>query len=315
MTRIAFHSPQLDIRGSCVALYDYALYNETLLHNQSFIVVEQNEGTQLAALKKFTNRFPVFFYNTKEELHKILLEQKTDVLYCIKYGKKDDIVFSDIKTVVHCVFDLSEPHGDVYAAVSETLAKKYNHPLFVPHMIGLQPSATNENMRRELGIPETAIVFGRHGGKDTFDLEFAQQAICNIVNDRNDIYFVFMNTPAFYRHPSIKYLDPTCDVNEKNRFICTCDAMIHAQSLGETFGLSIAEFSVNNKPIITYGGPVWNDNYKKILGDKAIYYETEDELYNIFNHFDTSKYKGKDLNCYKEYSPKKVMEIFKKIFL
>lgn len=315
MTRIAFHSPQLDIRGSCVALYDYALYNETLLHNQSFIVVEQNEGTQLAALKKFTNRFPVFFYNTKEELHKILLEQKTDVLYCIKYGTKNDIVFSDIKTVVHCVFDLSEPHGDVYAAVSETLAKKYNQPLFVPHMVGLQPSATNENMRQELGIPETAIVFGRHGGIDTFDLEFAYQAICNIVNDRDDIYFVFMNTPAFYRHPSIKYLDPTCDVNEKNRFICTCDAMIHAQSLGETFGLSIAEFSVNNKPIITYGGSVWNDNYKKILGDKAIYYETETELYNIFNHFDTSKYKGKDLNCYKEYSPKKVMEIFKKIFL
>lgn len=315
MTRIAFHSPQLDIRGSCVALYDYALYNETLLHNQSFIVVKKSEGTQLVALKKFANRFPVFIYETKTELYKILKKEKTDVLYCIKYGKKDDIVFTDIKTVVHCVFDVSEPHGDVYAAVSETLAKKYNYPLFVPHMVGLQPSTTGENMREELGIPISAVVFGRHGGLDTFDLQFVNQSICNIVNDREDIYFVFMNTPEFYRHPQIKYLKPTCDVNEKNRFICTCDAMIHAQSLGETFGLSIAEFSVNNKPIITYGGIVWNDNYKNILGTMAIYYKTEEELYGIFNRFNPADYKGKDLNCYKEYSPKKVMEIFKKIFL
>ena len=43
-------------------------------------------------------------------------------------------------TCVHCVFDLSEPHGDIYAAVSETLAKKYNKTVFVPHMSIFQPN-------------------------------------------------------------------------------------------------------------------------------------------------------------------------------
>ena len=43
------------------------------------------------------------------------------------------------------------------------------------------------------------------------------------------------------------------------------DAMIHGQSLGETFEIAIGEFSVNKKPIIAYNGKVWNDNYKNIL--------------------------------------------------
>jgi hypothetical protein len=85
--------------------------------------------------------------------------------------------------------------------------------------------------------------------------------------------------------------------------------------LGQSFGLSLADFSVNNKPIITFGGIVLNDNYKKILGDKALYYTNEGELLEILETFDKNKYIGKDLNCYKEYTPVKVMEQFKKVFI
>ena len=58
--------------------------------------------------------------------------------------------------------------------------------------------------------------------------------------------------------------------------------MIHAQYLGETFGLSIGEFSVNNKPIITYGGRVLNDNYKIILKNNAIYYHINTPNFIIY---------------------------------
>ena len=95
----------------------------------------------------------------------------------------------------------------------------------------------------------------------------------------------------------------------------SCDGMIHAQSLGETFGIAIGEFSVNNKVIICFGGYCWNDNFKKILGDKAIYYMNEEHLLYIFAQFNKKDYEGKDLNCYKDYSPNIVMQKFKQVFI
>jgi hypothetical protein len=135
------------------------------------------------------------------------------------------------------------------------------------------------------------------------------------VNDFSNIHFVFVNTPRFCDHPNVHHLDRIVDLDEKNDFISTCDAMIHAQSLGETFGIAIGEFSVNNKPIITYGGPVWNDHYKNILKDQAIYFYNQDDLYKILSEFRKEDYEMKDNNAYKEYNPKDVMQIFKKIFI
>jgi hypothetical protein len=53
----------------------------------------------------------------------------------------------------------------------------------------------------------------------------------------------------------------------------------------ETFGLSIAEFFIKNKPIITckYG----DLEHIKILGDKAIIYNSKEEVINIFQNIKT----------------------------
>ena len=149
MTKIAFHTETIDIRGSCVAIYDYAHNNETLLNNESFIVVPmisitQNRNDDIA-VTKFMERFNVYFYNDKQDLQKYLEKQKCDIFYAIKFGKNDGMVFDNIKNVVHCVFEMLEPHGQVYAAVSQQIANKYNQTLFVPHMIGLKHSTTKEN--------------------------------------------------------------------------------------------------------------------------------------------------------------------------
>jgi hypothetical protein len=315
MIKIAFQTPQLDVRGTCVALYDYALYNETLLGNKSVIVVEKNNKSEILAIHKFTNRFPVYFYENKEDLHDFLRSQKCDIFYAIKYGKNDGLFFDDVKTVIHCVFDLSEPHGNIYAAVSETLAKKYNYPLYVPHMIGLTPSLTGENMRKELNIPVNAMVFGRHGGMDTFNIGFCMEVISELVQLRNDIYFVFVNTPIFIEHPQVIFLEPIVDTDSKNRFIQTCDAHLECGTLGHSFGLSMGEFSVNNKPIIAYKGPVWNTAHYDILKDKALYFRNKEEFKQILSSFNPQEYVGKDLNCYKEFSPEKVMKIFSDVFI
>ena len=321
---IAFHSPTIDERGTCIAIYDYAHFNETILHNSSIIItshqaIRNASRTNSQVLRKFSKRFIIFLYN--DSLHDIdeTVLKFCDLVYTIKYGSIDNNLSKKTKNAIHCVFDMSTPHGDIYAGVSQQLANKFNTTnLFVPHMIDFDPdpSISKVFFRRSLNIPDHATVFGRHGGYDTFDISFVKQVISKIVRINPDIYFIFINTPAFAQHSNIIFLNKIIDARKKKEFISSCDAMIHAQSLGESFGLSIAEFSVHQKPIICYGNWVLNDNYRHILKDKAIYYHSEDELTHILYNFDKMSYKDRtDLNCYSEFTPENVMRIFENVFL
>jgi hypothetical protein len=313
--KLLFHVDQINVRGTCDAVYSYAHYNETMFGNKSVIVAPKAKMDECddLALTKFNRRFEVLFYDDNEALQKIA--DDADCIYFIKYGKNDAFTPTGIRTLVHCVFDMTDQHGDVYAGVSGTLAKKFGKHDFVPHMISLQPSMTGENLRGELKIPEDAVVFGRHGGMDTFNLKFVMEAIILVVQQRDNIWFVFVNTPKFVEHPHVVFLDKICDPEDKNKYICTCDAHLEASTLGHTFGLSMGEFSVNNKPIIAYNGPVWNTAHFDILGDRALYFKTPEELVKIFCLFDPAEYEDRDMNCYKEYTAEKVMPQFKQVFL
>ena len=57
--RVGFHSNQLGIRGTEVALYDYALGNKNILNNTSIIFAPKN--SDLSTYDKF-----------KEKYHKLL---------------------------------------------------------------------------------------------------------------------------------------------------------------------------------------------------------------------------------------------------
>ena len=104
------------------------------------------------------------------------------------------------------------------------------------------------------------------------------------------------------------------NLDEKVAFINSCDVMIHARERGETFGLSIAEFSSKNKPIITYClSP--EQSHISILKDKGLYYSNYDELYNLLLNITINDIQGKDWNCYREFTPKNIMEQFNNKFL
>jgi len=134
-------------------------------------------------------------------------------------------------------------------------------------------------------------------------------AIKEYLNLDNNCYFLFMNTDKFYEHPKIIYLDKNLDLNYKTKFINTCDVMIHARKMGETFGLSIAEFSSKNKPVITCR--CGDLEHIKILRDKAIIYNSKDELINIFKNIKNIINSRSDWNAYNLYTPKYVMSLFK----
>lgn len=315
--KIGYLTEKLDIRGTCRALYDYANFAQQYYDITPLIISDkQYIDNDKDGFLLFSKRFQIIFYEKKSEIDGILKREKCDILYFITYGTKDNEIQTDIFTCIHCVFDLSEPYGDVYAAISETMAKKFGKTIYVPHMISLIPSETKENLRKELNIPENAIIFGRHGGMDTFHLIFVFDAIKTIVNFFDNIYFIFVNTQEFYSHPKIRYIDKFTDIDLKNKYINTLDAYIEAGTFGHSFGLAIAEASINNKPIIVYDSPLlWNRTHIDILGKKGIYFTNRMEFMNVILTFNPKEYRDKDMNCYRKYSPQNVMKKFYDVFV
>ena len=147
---------------------------------------------------------------------------------------------------------------------------------------------------------------------ETFDIPMARQSVVEVAKANPNIYFLFMFTNKVADLPNIIHLDGNQDLNYKVKFINTCDAMLHARKVGETFGLAVAEFSLRNKPVITYGGPMRESAHLQMLGDKAIRFKTKPELVKILTEF---KPVEGDYNAYKDYNPKAIMEIFNNIFL
>jgi hypothetical protein len=317
MKTVAFLSNKLTLRGTEVALYDYAHFNETMLGNKSIIITKDYEkiynefDVSLEAYTKFKNRFQIKYYSSQQDIDTIVEENNITHLYIIKGGNYDDLISTKCTNIIHCVFSSNQPHGQIYSVVSDDVNRinGTNYPV-VPHMI--HNHDTTEHLRNELSIPENALVFGRYGGNETFDLSFVHQAIYDVLNARNDVWFIFMNTYEFCLHPRIIYLRGTSDMEYKKKFINTSDAMIHARIDGESFGITCGEFAIEKKPIITWSGSR-NQNHINILGSQAVLYSNYDSAYKILYEFEKNKY-NMDSNGYFAYSPRNVMDIFSKTY-
>jgi|TARA_R110002074_G_scaffold38935_1_gene105092 hypothetical protein len=333
MTKIiGFFVNQFCERGTEIAVFNYALYNQTILNNISIIIYPKSTHTIIENIKKkFQTKFEVIeiddldggkykksIYDPSrkntycQSLEDIIIEKKIKYLYHQKAGFKDGVLSKSAKNIMHCVFYPNEEnkHGDIYAVISNSIGNN-KYPV-VPYIVEPFPNV-KENMRTELHIPNDAIVFGRHGGYTTFNLPYAHNAIKQTLLNNKNIYFLFLNTKHFCEHDRCIYIDDIItDITEKVKFINTCDAMIHARSGGETFGLACAEFSILNKPVIT--ARCGEREHLDILGSKGIYYNNTNELYDIFDNF-TKKNNNCDYNCYRIFSPNNVMKIFDDVFL
>lgn len=313
--KIAFYSNQLGERGTEIALYDYAYYNETMLNNKSIIIYNKNHPwNNENAIKKFQNRFEVFGISSDTnapEIDSILLLQKCDIIYMILYGTPIQVP-REAKVCIHCVFYCMDiPFGNVYASIAPWVKNNNNRYLAVPHMINL-PDHT-KTMRQELNIPEKALVYGRYGGLDAFDIEYVHKIIYSVAKTHSNIYFLFANTNRFCDDlPNIIHLDAIIDLDKKVQFINTCDAMIWARKAGETFSCSMGEFSIKNKPILCTRTGILG--HVKLLGDTAIWYN-ENNLEEILTTFNREENAKKDWNAYKDYTPEPVMKLFKEVFI
>lgn len=315
--KILLHDNSLNLRGTSVAIFDYAFYLEKLYDIKCAVSYFKNhiENNDLV-VKKFKNHFELLPLESPKDIDTSIANCNADIFYAIKAGSIDDVVaHPNSKTVIHAVFpsSMEDYHGDVYAYVSEWLSLRCSNGSlpYVPHMVNLPNVDVSENYRQKLGIPDDAIVFGRYGGVETFDIPFVFQAIQKSLDENPNYYFLFCNTNKFINHPRAIFVNSVVSLKQKAVFINTCDAMIHARQRGETFGLSILEFMSKQKPIFTYGGSMEQNHYL-LLDDQGIYYNNADELYELLRTFVPHT---KSYPAIEQFTPENVTKQFHDVFV
>ena len=313
--KILFHANTLNFRGTTVAVTDYAKYNQEILGNDSVIVYneslgyDRDMGTEAVVLHNLKKQFNIISYK-EGELQKIVDRERVDFAYFIRAGQQEPLP-NNVKTGVHSVFQFHEPHGDVYAYISEWLANKMpgNHS-FVPHIVNLP--TPDKSYREKFDISDEQIVIGRYGGYFTFDIPFVKQAIEKLVANDKRFVFLFMGTEPFVSSPNVKYITETHDLQKKANFINTCDAMIHARQRGESFGLSIAEFLSLDKPVLAWEGG-HDLNHLEMLKDSFTLYNENNFIGKLMN---VKALSNRNWSQRTElYKPEAVMNKFKDVFL
>jgi len=313
---VAFHSNTLTVRGSENALWDYAELNESLLGNHSLIAVADRPGIlENPTLARWQSRFPIVRYQSRQDLARKLREKNAQVLYMIKPGHFDNMKVPGVKNCVHAMYHTDEFHGDAFAFVSAWISREATgrEDSYVPHL--LRRFASNEDFRKELGIPRGARVFGRHGGLESFNIFFVRRSIVRHARRHPEDHFVFLNTLPLERGEdlsNIHYLPATIDPAVKGKFLATCDAMIHAQWHGETFGMAPGEFAVLGKPVLTYADSRVRAHLE-MLGEAAVLYRNEQELTRLLEKLNPQKTWAEG---YEKFShAHNVMKIFQEKFL
>jgi hypothetical protein len=312
--KIAMHSNNLCARGVPKSVYKYSHYLESLFNHEIVcIYYNKSKFNDDHGIAKFSSTFKTYGYDEWPEVIDILREESVDLLYMQKAGSYDGKLSNEIPTLIHSVFQEHDPHGAVYAYISEWLSETVpgNHD-YVPYIVELPDP--NKDLRSELDIPEDALIFGRHGAYTQFNLKFVHQCVYDIANNHDDIYFLFMNTEPFSEHlKNIIHLPISADEQVISNFINTCDSMIHARAMGESFGLAIAEFLHHDKPVISYHGG-HDRNHIYMMDRKGIWYkdyETLKEAILNFKRLTTGSYK----DIVAEYSPERVMNRFNQVFI
>jgi len=316
-TKIAFHDNCLCVRGTTTCIYNFAYWGRKLLNLDPIIMYNQTLPTNdKEGYEKCAKEFEVIGYSDKSEIDKILNKNKCEYFFMKKGGAPDGIISKECKNLVNACSSGWTPewtHGDVYAMGSEWLSKITGYTIPYVSDVVILPDI-NDDMRDELGIPKNALVFGRNGGYETFDIQWVKECIVKSLDQRNDIWFLFQNTEKFINHERVIHLSKSSCETTKVKFINSCDTMIHARMGGESFGVSCAEFSLRNKPVITFTNSL-ETSHIDLLGDKGIYYSNPNDLMFIFLNIDKDEINSLEWNQYQQFAPEPIMKKFYEVYL
>ncbi|NCY21524.1 hypothetical protein EBX31_06165 [bacterium] len=305
-----------------MALIDYAWGNREILGNESFFLLPWREKSESHPIVQMMARTaPVRFYRTAPERETILHKERADLFYVIKNGWNDGVFSHAVPTGIHAIFRESEFHGDIYAYVSPWLSRTMSHGRtpHVPHMVRLPEF--DQDLRHQLGIPEDAVVFGRHGGEDSFDIPWVQSAVLETARKTPSVHFLFLNTRTFLgvdTLPNVHFLPATSDPCDKRAFLNTADFMLHGRKRGETFGLACLEFAACGKKILSFGGSP-EQAHLDLLGNQVQVYADYRDLVRLLRQKKPACLQESGLQTPDDplmnFRPPAVMEKFRQVFL
>ena len=249
--RVSFDGGRINERGVAVAIFDYAFHARALLGVEPIILHETRNPPEPAQVERFARCFPTHGYRSDEERQRLIERERIGVAYFLKTGRKPIPVSKSSRTAVHEVFRFFHPHGDAYAYVSTWLAKATTGSRYPAVPLIVDPPPSRANLRAEFGVPADAFVVGRHGASDQFNVPFVAEAIEAALRRRKNLWLMLLNTDRFSSHERIIHLPRAGDRQRVADFVGSCDAGLNARRSGEAFGLSIAEFLCEDKPVLS----------------------------------------------------------------
>jgi len=106
-------------RGAEVALFDYAFGNQSILNNTSFIAIPEGKISDVDMYNKFKQNFPVYLYNSVDDLQKYIESNKIDLIYKITDGSTvETLLHNTVPHFIHCVFSTKVKQGAFYCPIS-----------------------------------------------------------------------------------------------------------------------------------------------------------------------------------------------------
>ena len=193
--------------------------------------------------------------------------------------------FKIIETNFH---GYNQTKSDFRVYPSEGLVTKLQH-CSIPYRVIPNPinrKVTEEDLRVELGIGDK-FVYGRIARPDlNIYTPLNLQAYKNIESEDNCFLYVAPNQKAIVDASNmglknIIFIDPTSDEETVSKLYNTFYVLCHANSLGETFGNTIAEAMINGKPVITHiGTSSWCQAHEELVGDHKELFITDNIIDN-----------------------------------
>ena len=281
--KLGFLMNALDARGGGMTVYNYADLNETQLGNESIVFYDAHSPfNHPGTVRKYADRFPLFNYENLEQANRMLGFAKADACYILKSGELDAParLITACHQLNHGVFG-GIPHGHRFAWTSEWLAKRQGTGDWVAPPIFAPPSG---DLRAQLGIDPKAVVFGRHGSADSFNILFVQTTVEVYARRHPEVQFVFLSTQPFCSAPNVRFLPTTDNWSYLYQFINTCDCMLHARDRGETFGISCAQFNAAGKFVLSYAHSP-EKAHLDILGEQLWTYDSISTLIEQMDRF------------------------------
>jgi hypothetical protein len=312
--RVSFDGGRINERGVAVALYDYAFYARALLGVEPIILHDARLPPEAAHVARFAEEFPTLPYETEDEMQGLIERERIDVAYFLKTRRGDRRIARSCRTAVHEVFKFFNPHGDSYAYISQSLAQTMTGGRYpsVPHIV--DPPPPRAELRAALGIPRDAYVVGRHGAPDQFNIPFAPPAIEAALERRKNLWILLLNTARFSDHERIVNLPQTPDRQGVVDFIAACDAGLNARLAGENFGLAIAEFLAQDKPVLVWAGGR-DRNHLALVDDPAFIYRTRADLTQKLCEIEPQEWGGVWSARIAPFAPGAVTALFARTFL